>query len=59
MDTLSLEICVLHHTIDKEVEPLSSKDLKAKEERILKLYINAYITETQFYEMLKRVRESK
>ena len=30
--------------------------MKSKEERLLEMYIKAYITETQFYEMLKRIK---
>ena len=33
--------------------------MKSKEERLLEMYINAYITETQFHEMLKRIKNSK
>ncbi len=31
--------------------------MKNKEERLLEMYIKAYITETQFYEMLKRIKK--
>lgn len=33
--------------------------MKSKEERLLEMYIKAYITETQFYEMLKRIKKEK
>lgn len=33
--------------------------MKSKEERLLEMYINAYITEKQFYEMLERIRKEK
>lgn len=33
--------------------------MKSKEERLLEMYINAYITEKQFYEMLERTRNGK
>jgi hypothetical protein len=32
---------------------------KTAEERLLEMYIQAYITETQFYEMLKRIKKEK
>ena len=38
---------------------MSSKESKTTEERILEMYINAYITETQFYEMLERIKKGK
>ena len=38
---------------------MSSKDSKTKEEKLLEMYIQAYITETQFYEMMKRIKNSK
>lgn len=31
--------------------------MKTKEERLLEMCIKAYITETQFYEMLKRIKK--
>lgn len=33
--------------------------MKSKEERLLEMYINAYITEKQFYEILERIRKEK
>lgn len=36
---------------------MCDKDLKSKEERILEMYIKAYITETQFYKMLERIKK--
>lgn len=33
--------------------------MKNKEERLLEMYINAYITEKQFYEMLERIKKEK
>lgn len=38
---------------------MSEKGSKTKEERLLEMFIKDYITETQFYEMLKRVQNSK
>lgn len=38
---------------------MSNKELKSKEERILEMYIKAYITETEFYKMMERVKKSK
>lgn len=36
---------------------MRDKDLKSKEERILEMYIKAYISETQFYKMLERIKK--
>lgn len=36
---------------------MRDKDLKSKEERIWEMYINAYISETQFYKMLERIKK--
>lgn len=36
---------------------MSSKDLKSKEERIWEMYIKNYISETQFYKMLERIKK--
>lgn len=33
--------------------------MKSKEERLFEMYVNAYITEKQFYEMLERIRKGK
>lgn len=33
--------------------------MKSTEERLLEIYIQAYITEKQFYEMLERIRKGK
>lgn len=38
---------------------MSDKDLKSKEERLFEMYVKAYITETQFYKMLERIRKGK
>lgn len=38
---------------------MSDKDLKSKEERLFEMFIKDYITETQFYEMLKRLNIEK
>lgn len=35
---------------------MSSKELKDKEERLIEMYIKEYITKTQYFEMLKRIR---
>ena len=36
---------------------MCDKDLKSKEERILEMYIKAYISKTQFYKMLERIKK--
>lgn len=36
---------------------MRDKDLKSKEERILEMYIKAYISETQFYKMLEHIKK--
>lgn len=36
---------------------MSSKGLKSKEERIWEMYIKDYISETQFYKMLERIKK--
>lgn len=36
---------------------MSSKGLKSKAERIWEMYIKNYISETQFYKMLERVKK--
>ena len=36
---------------------MCGKDLKSKEERIWEMYIKAYISETQFYKMLERIKK--
>lgn len=33
--------------------------MKSKEERLLEMYIKAYINEKQFYEILERLRKGK
>lgn len=38
---------------------MSSKDSKTKEERLLEMFVNAYITETEYYKMLERIRKGK
>lgn len=49
----------LHPIFIKVVEPLSSKTSKSIEERIAEMYIKDYITKTQYFEMMKRVKECK
>lgn len=36
---------------------MNSKGLKSKEERIWEIYIKAYISKTQFYKMLERIKK--
>lgn len=36
---------------------MRDKDLKSKEERIFEMYIKNYISETQFYKMLERIKK--
>lgn len=36
---------------------MSDKDLKDKEARLMEMYIKDYITKTQFYETLERIRK--
>ena len=38
---------------------MSSKDLKSKEKRIWEMYIENYISETQFYKMLERIKKEE
>ena len=38
---------------------MDNKDLKSKEERLLEMFINAYINEKEFYEALERIRKGK
>lgn len=38
---------------------MNTKDSKTKEERLLEMFINDYISETEFYKMLERIRKSK
>lgn len=38
---------------------MSTKDSKTKEERLWEMFIQAYITETQFYEMMERIKKEK
>lgn len=33
--------------------------MRSKEERLLEMYIKAYIDEKQFYEMLERIQKGK
>lgn len=40
-----------------EVKPLSSKDLKSKEERLLEMFIKDYISETEYYKMMERIKK--
>ena len=43
-----------------EVKPLSDKDLKDKEEVLIQLYIKEWITKTQYFKTLEKIRkESK
>lgn len=52
-------IVQLHQTFRKVVKPLNDKALKSKEERLLEMYIKNYISETQFYKMLERIKKEK
>lgn len=36
---------------------MSAKGSKTKEERLLEMFIKDYITETEFYAMLERIRK--
>lgn len=36
---------------------MSSKDSKAEQERIIELFIEEYITETQYYVMYNRIKK--
>lgn len=38
---------------------MSSKDSKTKEERIWEMYVKAYITDTEYYKMMERVKKDK
>ena len=38
---------------------MSSKSLKSKEERIWEMYIENYISETQFCKMLERIKKEE
>lgn len=38
---------------------MSVKGFKTKEERLWEMFIKAYITETQFYEMMERIKKEK
>ena len=38
---------------------MSDKALKDKETRLIEMYIKNYITKTQFYETLERIREEE
>ena len=38
---------------------MSTKGSKTKEERLIELYIKEYLTKTQFYEMVERIRKEK
>ena len=38
---------------------MSTKGSKTKEERLLEMFIKDYITETEFYKMLERIRKEK
>lgn len=51
--------CPVTPTLWKAVKPLSDKVLKSKEDKLLEMYIKNYITETQFYEMLNRIKKEK
>lgn len=35
---------------------MSSKDSKSKEERLFEMFVKDYISETEFYRMLERIR---
>ena len=36
---------------------MSNKELESKEVRLAEMYIKQYITKTQYYEMLKRIKK--
>lgn len=36
---------------------MNTKGSKTKEERLIELYIKDYITKTQYFEMLKRIKK--
>lgn len=38
---------------------MGSKDSKTKEERLIEMLIKDYITETEYYKMLKRIKKEK
>lgn len=38
---------------------MGDKGSKTKEERLFEMYVKAIISETQFYETLKRIRKEK
>lgn len=38
---------------------MSEKDLKSKEERLIELYIKDYITKTQYFETLERIKKEE
>ncbi len=38
---------------------MSEKTSKSKEERLLEMYIKDYITETQYFEMVERIKKEE
>ena len=38
---------------------MSNKDSKTNEERLFEMFIKDYISETEFYRMLERIRKGK
>ena len=38
---------------------MNTKTSKSKEERLVELYIKNYITKTQYFEMLKRIKKEE
>ena len=38
---------------------MDKQQIKSKEERIFEMYVKAYISETEFYRMMERVKKSK
>lgn len=38
---------------------MNKKQIKSKEERLFEMYVNAYISETEFYRMWERIKKSK
>jgi hypothetical protein len=41
------------------VKPMSSKDSKTKEERLIEMFIKDYIDESTFMQMLRRIKKEK
>lgn len=55
----STETVQFHRQNIKEVKPLSDKTSKTKEDMLIELYIKKYITKTQYFEMLKRLKKEE